>query len=301
MAEAIRSFWHGPPLNPYLLLCLHSFVERGYPVEVFTYQRDHGFPAWITGRDARDVLPCKTVMVYRRGPGAGSPALHANLFRLVLLERCGGWWVDTDVALLAPELPSGPFYFTAEQQHFTNAILKFPRAHPLLTEAAETARAAGDDVPWATTGPTLLTALIRRHGLEAWAAPSEHGCPFIYTDVFAFFDPAHAEEMTARAGSACFMHLSHEIWRRAGIPTDLGPPEGSFLDLRFRQSGLDMRFPARIELRHLAVWLANARRQLAMSDPDAEFTSYRTMVERSRWSRLGRWLRLGPIARDWEH
>jgi hypothetical protein len=300
MTEAIRSFWHGPPLNPYLLLCLHSFAERGYPVEIFTYEGDHGFPAWIAARDARDVLPGKSVMVYRRGPGAGSPALHANLFRLVLLERHGGWWVDTDVALLAPELPSAPIYFAAEEGHFTNAIMKFPRAHPLLTEAAKAARAAGDDVPWATTGPTLLTRLIRKHGLDEWAAPSEQGCPFIYTDVLALFDPARAGEMMERARSSFFMHLNNEIWRRAGIPTNLGPPEGSFLDLRFRQSGLDIRFPARIELGHLATWLANAKFRQIKSDPEAEFTSYRTMVEHSRWSRLGRWLRLGPIARDWE-
>ncbi len=44
MTDVIRSFWHGPPLDPYMLICLRSFVKRGYPVEIFTYARDHGFP-----------------------------------------------------------------------------------------------------------------------------------------------------------------------------------------------------------------------------------------------------------------
>jgi hypothetical protein len=52
MTEVIRSFWHGPPLNPYLLLCLGSFARRGYPVEVFTCERNRGFPSWIVARDA---------------------------------------------------------------------------------------------------------------------------------------------------------------------------------------------------------------------------------------------------------
>lgn len=205
-------------------------------------------------------------MVYRAGPGAGSPALHANLFRLLLLERLGGWWVDTDAALLGSALPAAPFYFVVEESHITNSIMKFPRAHPLLSEAAGLAREAGSDVPWATTGPTLLTALIRKHGLDAWAAPSAQGCPFIYTDVPAFFDPERTEELMARASSSCFMHFCCEIWRRIGIPTELGPPVGSFLDHQFRQSGLDIRFAARIEPRHLAVWIANAK---AKSDLEA--------------------------------
>jgi hypothetical protein len=300
MNDVVRSFWHGPPLNPYLLLCLGSFAKRGYPVEVFTYERDHGFPSWIVAREAMEILPSESVMVYRRGPGAGSPALHANLFRLVLLERFGGWWVDTDAAMLCATLPSTPFYFAVEEDHIANSIIKFPSGHRLLTEAAEFARKAGDDVPWATTGPTKLTALIRSHGLEAWATPSEQGCPFIYKDVPAFFDPARTDELTSRASSASFIHLCCEIWRRIGIPTDLGPPAGSFLDLQFRQSDLDIKFAARIEPRHLAVWLANAKVRPEMESARADLESYRLMIENSRWSRLGRLLGLGPAARRWK-
>ncbi len=234
-------------------------------------------------------MPTEAVMVYRGGPGAGSPSLHSNLFRYVLLDRLGGWWVDTDVALLGAELPSAPIYFVTEESHFTSSILKFPPGHPLIAEAADTARKAGGGVSWGTTGPALLTTLIRKHGLEACAARSEDGCPFIYKDVPSFFDPEKAEEMMARANASSFMHLCCEMWRRFGIPASLGPPEGSFLDLQFRQSDLDIRFPARIELRHLAVWAANATELEATK---AELISYRN----SRWLRLGRLLGLGPAA-----
>jgi hypothetical protein len=54
------------------------------------------------------------------------------------------------------------------------------------------------------------------------------------------------------------MHLRCEMWRRIG-PMDLGPPIGSFLDLQFRGAGLDIHFPARIDLRQLKVWVANAK------------------------------------------
>jgi hypothetical protein len=176
-----------------------------------------------------------------------------------LLERLGGWWADTDIALLTPELPSTELYFVDEEDHFANSIIKFPGEHPLLTEAAAYARKVGDNVSWSTTGPTLLTALIRKYRLEAWATPSANGCPFLYRDVPKFFDPQHTDELTGLVRPSFFMHLYNEMWRRFGIPTNLGPPAGSFLDLQFRQSGLDIRFEGRIELRHLAVWIANAR------------------------------------------
>jgi len=38
--QTFRGFWHGSPLGPYQLLCLHSFVAHGHRVEVFTYDRD---------------------------------------------------------------------------------------------------------------------------------------------------------------------------------------------------------------------------------------------------------------------
>jgi hypothetical protein len=82
------------------ICCFASALSRGagYPVEVFTYERNHGFPSWIIARDAGDILPTETVMVYRSGPGAGSPALHANLFRLLLLDPRPpsiSWWRKT--------------------------------------------------------------------------------------------------------------------------------------------------------------------------------------------------------------
>jgi hypothetical protein len=291
MTEAIRSFWHGSPLDPYMLFCLRSFVKRGFAVEIFTYQRDHGFPSWIVARDAREILPTEAVMVYRKGPGAGSPSLHSNLFRYVMLDRLGGWWVDTDVALLGAELPSAPIYFVTEEDHFTSSIIKFPPGHTVTKEAAETAGNAGGNVPWGTTGPALLTALIRKHGLEASAAPSKDGCPFVYKDVPAFFDPEKAEELMARVSSASFMHLCCEMWRRFGIPTYLGPPEGSFLDLQFRQSDLDIRFPARIDARHLAVWAANSTELEATK---LKLARYRN----SRWFRFGGLLGVGPASVD---
>lgn len=290
--DTVRSFWHGPSLNPYLLLCLRSFVRQGCRVEVFTYAPDPGFPEWIVARDAMEIVPAQSVRVYRTGEAPGSPSLHSNLFRLAMLERLGGWWIDTDIVLLRGPLPSAPYHFAVENDHFANSVMKFPKGHPLLAEGAEHVRKASADVAWGVTGPDLLTTLVHRHKLAGWAVAPEQGCPFLWSDVPAFFDPAQTDEMVARSGKSNFMHLYWQIWRRIGIPEDLGPPAGSFLDLMFRESDLDVRFAARIDPRYLAIWVTNEKAQ-----------EYRSMVRNSRWWRLGERIRrvVPKSLREWTY
>ena len=178
------------------ICCFASALSRGagYPVEVFTYERNHGFPSWIIARDAGDILPTETVMVYRSDPER--EVLHSTPICFACfcsIASAGGGWAPTP-RCCAPSCPRPPSISWWRKTTTT----------------------------WATTGPTLLTGLIRRYHLEARAASSEQGCPFIYKDVPALFDPDRTEEMTARASASSFMHLCCEMWRRIGIPMDLG-------------------------------------------------------------------------------
>jgi hypothetical protein len=91
--QVFRSFWHGSPLSPYQLLCLRSFVDRGHTVEVFTHGRELSVPDWVQQRDAHEIFPTDHVLHYQSGFGAGSPSLHSNLFRYMMLQQLGGWWI----------------------------------------------------------------------------------------------------------------------------------------------------------------------------------------------------------------
>jgi hypothetical protein len=238
-SETLRTFWHGPPFSPYQLLCLHSFVSRGHRVEVFSYERDLVVPNWIAHRDASEILPTEHVLRYQIGVGRGSPALHANLFRYRMLERLGGWWLDADVALLQPQLPDDEFFFAADGDHFSNAILKFPAGHPLLLAAAERCQAIGEAATWGQTGPTLLTELVGQFNLAQYGKPKDTCYPILWDEIEAFFDPDRCSEVKRRCEGAIFVHLYNEMWRRAGIPVALGPPPGSFLD----RLGDELDFP----------------------------------------------------------
>src|SRR5882672_8300548 len=78
-----------------LLLAWSSFVAAGIAVELFSEVPIPDLPAGVTRRNAREILD-RDVALYRHEFDGPSPALHANHFRYALLERLGGWWVDTD-------------------------------------------------------------------------------------------------------------------------------------------------------------------------------------------------------------
>jgi hypothetical protein len=255
-AQIFRTFWHGRPLGPYQILCLRSFVARGYRIELFSYDDQLAVPDWIVRKDAQQLLPADRILQYRSGWGRGSPALHANLFRYALLYRLGGWWIDTDVVLLRSELPAAPIFFAAERDFstgtevdtpFGNAIMRFPRQHPLLAEAIERCLAVGESARWGQTGPTLLTELINKYELTPYANPPCAAYPVRWRDFAAFFDPARCDETRSRCKDSTFVHLWNEMWRHSRVPDVLGPPAGSFLDWLTSRLDIDLKFGSRMQ------------------------------------------------------
>jgi Glycosyltransferase sugar-binding region containing DXD motif/Alpha 1,4-glycosyltransferase conserved region len=293
--EIVRTFWHGPPLDPYRLLCLWSFVSRGHSVELFAYD-DVAAPDWIVRRDAQEIWPADQVLRYRSGGGIDSPALHSNLFRYALLNRFGGWWVDTDVILLQPEMPSDLFFFAREDEpYLNNAIIKFPAGHAVLADAVDYCCQTGEAAVWGQTGPRLLTRLVIEHELTSYARAADVTCPVQWWDIEALFDPSRCDEVRERSAGSTFIHLCSEMWRRAEIPTDRAPPRGSFLDELIMHLDPGIQFSGVMDFAELSTRFARTmraelmRRVVSLEQTIEERTSRLLAVEdtlRERNSRI---------------
>jgi hypothetical protein len=268
--ETVRGFWHGSPVGPYQLLCLRSFVDRGHDVEVFTYDDPIGLPDWVTRRNARDILPTDRILHYRQGFGRGSPALHSNLLRYILLDRLGGWWIDLDVLLLCSELPQGNYFFAQAANGYValnNSVMKIPAGHPLLADAVGYCQAVPEDAAvWGQTGPSLLTSLVSRHGLDVHVQPWQTAYPVPWQDVVALFDPRRCEEIESMCQRAIFLHMFNEIWRGAGIPSELGPPAGSYLSACFRRHEFGHRFQNLMNFDNVTRWIANRHDKIMLEE-----------------------------------
>ncbi len=256
--QTLRTFWHGDSITPYQLLCLRSFVDHGHRVEVFSYNLKLIVPNWLTLRDAEEILPQDDVLK----PQQGRPTIDANRFRWALLHKFGGWWIDPDVMLLKPDMPAGEM-FVGNLDAFglvPTGVLKFPAGHALLDAAV--ARSASTDAETDRAGSEMLTALASEHGLDMAVDSEKSLGPISWFNVLDLFDPAKAVGMAERIANERFLHLQNDVWLRAGIPSRLAPPEGSFLDALFARFDIGFRFPARMNFHQVNRWVSHMYRSV---------------------------------------
>jgi hypothetical protein len=79
--------------------------------------------------------------------------------------------------------------------------------------------------------------------------------PLSWFEVPDLFDPARRADIERRCDSANFLQLHDDVWRRAGVPHRLGPPEGSMLDVLFKRHNVPDWFSERIDCDELNRWV----------------------------------------------
>ena len=220
------TLWIGDPLGRVERACLRSVLRQGHHVVLYVYDDVDGVPEGVEVRDAADVLPRDRIVRYPDG----GVALFSNWFRYELLRRGAGTWIDTDQYLVAPIDPDRPYVFGYESDDWIAiGVLRLPPDSPvlapLLAQFAEQARDTVADLPWGTTGPKAVTALLREHGLTHWAYPPEVLYPVHFSDAGWICDPQRSLD-DVLTPTSIGVHLWNE---RIKAFKDAPPPPGSFL------------------------------------------------------------------------
>jgi hypothetical protein len=225
----LNTLWVGPKPSRLVQRCINSLPNSGMDVVLYTYTPAALQPLFptITVRDASTVLPQSHVFTYNVGPGKGSYAAFANLFRYVLLADAGGWWVDTDVYWLRPYTNTAPYVLVAEPgktKLLHNGILCVPPKSALMATMVE--RAVATDtrkMAWGTTGSRLLTRTINEcyQPLQEYVVDAATFCPIHWADVC---DRAQYPARIALAPHTVAVHLFNEMWRRNGLDPDQDYP-----------------------------------------------------------------------------
>jgi hypothetical protein len=127
----------------------------------------------VTRRNAREVLD-HDVAFYRHEFDGPSPSLHSNHFRYALLEKLGGWWIDTDMILIASSLPAVDIFIARQSDRELNrSAMRFPPHHALMKAARERTATVLENARSGDTRPRLLTELQPVHAAGAPIAPCE--------------------------------------------------------------------------------------------------------------------------------
>lgn len=210
----IASFWHGP-LSWLERLCIASFVKRGHPFHLYTYEEVDGLPKGAERRDANQVLPRDELFFYK---GHGTPGVFSDYFRMMLMRQSRGIWADCDVYCVKPLADMGDYIFSYERPGSINgAVLRIPADAPLLDDLISiftdksrplfephlptfrrlevaTKRLFGNPVgpefmQYGATGPFMLTYYVPKHGLTHLVQPAEVFYPVAYTGIPALMQP----------------------------------------------------------------------------------------------------------------
>jgi len=256
--KTVRTFWHGTSMPIYQQACLQSFARYGHCVEVLTYQTDANFAEGLIARYAREILPEENVLCALPN---GQQVIHARLLCYALLEKFGGWWIDPDVMLMQPDLPEDDIFLAAPDIFGRTpvAVLKFPAGHPVMKEAhARAYEMREQPEEWEQAGTTFLSEIVSRTPVSR---PKDAGLgPISWLNVPDLFDPRKKDELERAAASSVFLHLQDEVWRRAGIPSVLAPPEGSHMESLLARQGIAADFPARMTFDQVNRWVRHMYR-----------------------------------------
>jgi hypothetical protein len=221
MIPEIVTFWHGP-LDRLRLTCLRSQVAAGHRVTVYSFDPLSGLPDGVGNADAETVMPQAFAEKLRPPQPDGSwrdwtILQFSDFFRMRLMTRRAGLWLDADVLLLKPvEIdPANPHFAWERPRQLGNSVLYLPASHPIV-RAFEELMAQDEltpdwlglrhrliftlrklrgrsnrlsDIRVAIYGPASLTALARRAG-ELHRALPKKSFYAVHAEPRRFFDPA---------------------------------------------------------------------------------------------------------------
>ena len=116
MLPDVVTFWHGP-LDRLRQLCLKSQVAAGHNVTVYSFEPLSGLPDGVGNAEAEAILPHSFSEKLRPPNPDGTwrdwtTLQFSDFFRMRLMARNQGLWLDADVLLLKPVRidPAKPFF-----------------------------------------------------------------------------------------------------------------------------------------------------------------------------------------------
>lgn len=307
----IASLWIGGRLSWLEQLCLKSFADAGHETTLYSYGPIENVPEGVKTADAADIFPAEPMYRHAR---TGSPALHADLFRLKLLKTTDQVWVDADMYCYRPFAYDGPYIFGWEKPGLVcNAVLGLPpdsetlnglleffkdeyaiapwlkdwQQDELRAEAEAGRPVHMTEQNWGFTGPASVTHFLIETGEIAHALPEAAFYPVRFKKrnhlIISRFDPER-DDFTDETRGVHFW--ARRMKPRLEEQENNTPRRGSFMHGLLKKHGIDPAaapIPAKIVQHKAPVDDPEFQAKLALealrADASAESLSRKYLVE----------------------
>lgn len=122
-------------------LCLASWLEAGFEVDLYSYGPVSGVPAGVTLRPAQDVLSDdlrdRLLPILRTDRRRFQPMMNfSDLFRVKLQEQGRGLWLDCDVLPFRPFAvdPAKPFFAWEDRHRIGSPVFYLPQGSAMIAD-----------------------------------------------------------------------------------------------------------------------------------------------------------------------
>ena len=248
----IASLWIGGKLSWLEQLCLKSFADAGHKTTLYSYAHIPNVPEGVHQESAEDIFPSEPMYKHAR---TGSPAIHADLFRLNMLKKTDNIWVDADMYCYRPFKFTSPFVYGWEKPGLVcnavlglppnsrslDAMLEFfkdeyaigPWLRPWQQRELAEERDAGNPVHmtqqnWGFTGPAAVTYFLEQTGEIEHAQPESAFYPISFKERNHMITPRFSpEEKMAKTYGVHFW--ARRMKPRLEEKEGGRPKEGSFM------------------------------------------------------------------------
>ncbi|GAB2698905.1 hypothetical protein GCM10027037_24110 [Mucilaginibacter koreensis] len=262
MNPTVQSLWIGSQLSNVERLCIKSFLDHGHPFHLYAYEEIKNPPAGTTIIDARTILPESAIFRYKEGWGAGSVSGFADIFRLQMIKKTGGWWVDMDIICLKPldfeqELIFCSSYESEYGSLVNNCIFRAPQNSRFITYCLdEIDKIDLQNMSFGLAGPFLFQQGVKALQLEGAVMPFDYFNPIGWRNVNemilgnANFKSRFKESLrpilkpatlTGRriTKNSYTLHLWNEIWKSSNFDKNGRYSSSSLFEKLKRKHGID--------------------------------------------------------------
>lgn len=210
-----------------------TWLANGYEVEFFAYDTDlfESVPEGITCTDAREVLPEHEI--FSEPIGRTGYSGFSNLFRIELMKKRNGVWVDLDVVAIRPLESVPPYIFAKENRKWINgAVFRSPAESELTKYLEGVIRSKASEGYWefGELGPRAITVGVAKFNLHQYEFDRGAFYAISGLDSWKLYSVAGLHEVESSLSNSYFIHIANEISKQLPFPAlGLAPQKNSYL------------------------------------------------------------------------
>lgn len=243
-AMPLSTLWIGPTLPALERLCIQSWLDAGYNIDLYCYEKVANVPVGVNQLDAAHIFASSQII--RNETGQSKYAGLSNLFSYRLLRnREDAVWIGADVYAGSLPIQFSDYMLAWENRFFVNgAVLRAPKNSKFLELCEERClERIRTGFRWVELGPRLITEIVKEIGMEGYVSPPRRFYGLRSTSVWRLYHRASVPKLRSlRNESEAIRLWSNVVNDKSYFLKNVQPQQGSFL---FDSSNPERNYPAR--------------------------------------------------------